>query len=66
MMSFGFGPPPRPRRGSGQTGQPQTRAQQLLPNTSDWYGRFRQVSNARRQDHAVTNSMGAIYDGGGC
>jgi hypothetical protein len=40
MMSFGFGPPPRPRPGNGQTGQPQSRAQQLLPNTSDWYGRF--------------------------
>jgi phthalate 4,5-dioxygenase len=88
MISFGFGPPPRPRPANGQNGQPQPRAQQLLPNTSDWYGRFRQVSNlandflidrdlqrrndgpngftgiqgVSRQDQAVTNSMGPIYD----
>jgi phthalate 4,5-dioxygenase oxygenase subunit len=85
MMSFGFGPPPRPRP---QNGPPRPQAQQLLPNTSDWYGRFRQVSSlandflidrdlqrrndgpngftgiqgVSRQDQAVTNSMGAIYD----
>jgi phthalate 4,5-dioxygenase len=85
MISFGFGPPPRPRP---QNGPARAQVQQLLPNTSDWYGRFRQVSSlandflidrdlqrrndgpngftgiqgVSRQDQAVTNSMGAIYD----
>jgi hypothetical protein len=82
MMSFGFaGPSRRP-----PTANP--RPPQLLPNTTDWYGRFRQISSmdndflidrdlqrnnqgpngftgiqgVGRQDQAVTNSMGAIYD----
>jgi phthalate 4,5-dioxygenase oxygenase subunit len=82
MLSFGFaGPSRRPQPAAGQP-------RQLLPNTSDWYGRFRQISSpdndflidrdvqrrnegpngftgiqgVGRQDQAVTNSMGAIYD----
>ncbi len=48
MISFGFSGPRRARPSAMQNGQaqqttPQTR--QLLHNTSDWYGRFRQVSN---------------------
>jgi phthalate 4,5-dioxygenase oxygenase subunit len=82
MMSFGFGGPPRRQPAAG------SQARQLLPNTTDWYGRFRQISSldndflidrdlqrsnqgangftgiqgVSRQDQAVTNSMGAIYD----
>jgi phenylpropionate dioxygenase-like ring-hydroxylating dioxygenase large terminal subunit len=37
MISFGFSGPRR--------NQPTGQNRQLLPNTSDWYGRFRQVSN---------------------
>ncbi len=37
MMSFGFGGPPRQLTSAQQ--------RQLLPNTSDWYGRFRQISS---------------------
>jgi phenylpropionate dioxygenase-like ring-hydroxylating dioxygenase large terminal subunit len=44
MMSFGFGGPARPRAANGQT-QAAGQARQLLPNTTDWYGRFRQVSS---------------------
>src|SRR5579864_3287780 len=52
MMSFGFSGPRRSRSTGSQNGQaaaqPAQRGgqnRQLLPNTSDWYGRFRQVSN---------------------
>jgi hypothetical protein len=53
MMSFGFGGPPRQRtsspadgRNGASNGAPAAGQQrQLLPNTSDWYGRFRQVSS---------------------
>src|SRR5262249_39951579 len=38
MLSFGFAPPSRRQTAGGQP-------RQLLPNTTDWYGRFRQVSN---------------------
>jgi hypothetical protein len=42
MMSFGFAAPrPQPRQ-NVQAGQ--APAGNLLPNTTDWYGRFRQVS----------------------
>ena len=46
MLSIGFGGPPRQRplnATNGQNGQNGSR--QLLPNTSDWYGRFRQASS---------------------
>lgn len=42
MLSIGFGGPPR-QRPQDAAGPAQPR--QLLPNTTDWYGRFRQVSN---------------------
>jgi hypothetical protein len=51
MMSFGFGGPPRQRSQNGQNGQSQNgrptagQPRQLLPNTTDWYGRFRQASS---------------------
>src|SRR5581483_11900912 len=47
MMSFGFSGPRRQRpQNAGQDGAAQTaQNRQLLPNTTDWYGRFRQVSS---------------------
>jgi hypothetical protein len=49
MISFGFAGPPRQRPAHGQNGatngtQAAGQPRQLLPNTSDWFGRFRQVS----------------------
>jgi phenylpropionate dioxygenase-like ring-hydroxylating dioxygenase large terminal subunit len=50
MMSFGFGGPPRQRPATRQNSlanraQPAGQPRQLLPNTSDWYGRFRPESS---------------------
>jgi phenylpropionate dioxygenase-like ring-hydroxylating dioxygenase large terminal subunit len=46
MMSFGFSGPRQPRPTNGQGGQPRPAGRrQLLDNTTDWYGRFRQVSS---------------------
>jgi len=50
MISFGFAGPRRQRPASNGSSSSAPRAQggqsrQLLPNTTDWYGRFRQVSN---------------------
>jgi len=42
-MTIGLGQPPQPRTAGRQTvGPPET-----LPNTTDWYGRFRCVADAR-------------------
>ena len=41
MLSFGFSGPRRARSASSNGAQ----NRQLLPNTTDWYGRFRQVSS---------------------
>ena len=44
MLSIGFAGPRRPRpTTNGQA--PSGLSRQLLPNTTDWYGRFRQVSS---------------------
>jgi phenylpropionate dioxygenase-like ring-hydroxylating dioxygenase large terminal subunit len=50
MLSFGFGGPPRQRSVNAQNGsargtRPAGQPRQLLSNTSDWHGRFRQVSS---------------------
>jgi phthalate 4,5-dioxygenase len=42
MISFGFA---APRRQSGASRPAGGQSRQLLPNTTDWYGLFRQVSN---------------------
>jgi phenylpropionate dioxygenase-like ring-hydroxylating dioxygenase large terminal subunit len=48
MISFGFSGPRRARPTESprpDTPRPGGQNRQLLPNTSDWYGRFRQVSS---------------------
>src|SRR4051794_18787748 len=45
MMSFGFAGPRRQRPGSAAPRPQGSQSRQLLDNTTDWYGRFRQVSS---------------------
>ncbi|MBO0881967.1 MAG: Rieske 2Fe-2S domain-containing protein [Mycobacterium sp.] len=45
MISFGFAGPRRQRPASAASGGQRGQTRQLLDNTTDWYGRFRQISN---------------------